>query len=241
MDSNGIFLEHKSKLLSGESANEDAQRSLYSKCYQQIVAVPNSKNANDVFTLSLQATSKQGSFDMLSSYISMIEQRARSEVMENFRAAIAAKRNEINQQIVVLEKLANSKLQTEIKRTEVAYNIATTAGWHSPIQNLLGSDLFDIAIGSNALKAKLVEMKSLEDLSMIEPRLLELKARLSLLESLDSDTKAEFDTIRFLDAPERPIGRDKPKRALITIIGALFGGMIGLAVVLLHFMFRKEQ
>ncbi|WP_420906821.1 GNVR domain-containing protein [Vibrio anguillarum] len=37
------------------------------------------------------------------------------------------------------------------------------------------------------------------------------------------------------------MNRDKPKRALVAVLGALLGGMLGVAIVLVRFAFRKES
>ncbi|WP_327790561.1 GNVR domain-containing protein [Vibrio anguillarum] len=37
------------------------------------------------------------------------------------------------------------------------------------------------------------------------------------------------------------MSRDEPKRALIAVLGTLLGGMLGVAIVLVRFAFRKEE
>ncbi|MBF4242170.1 GNVR domain-containing protein, partial [Vibrio anguillarum] len=41
--------------------------------------------------------------------------------------------------------------------------------------------------------------------------------------------------------PEQPLTRDKPKRTLIVVLGGMLGGMLGVAMVLVRFAFRKEE
>lgn len=47
--------------------------------------------------------------------------------------------------------------------------------------------------------------------------------------------------VRQIDEPVKPTSHIKPKRALIITLGTLLGGMLGVAIVLVRFAFRREE
>ena len=49
------------------------------------------------------------------------------------------------------------------------------------------------------------------------------------------------ELIRVIQQPVKAISHIKPKRALIIVLGTLLGGMLGVALVLVRFAFRKEE
>lgn len=49
------------------------------------------------------------------------------------------------------------------------------------------------------------------------------------------------ELIRVIQEPVKATSHIKPKRALIIVLGTLLGGMLGVAVVLVRFAFRKEE
>jgi LPS O-antigen subunit length determinant protein (WzzB/FepE family) len=103
------------------------------------------------------------------------------------------------------------------------------------------NELFAIGLGSQALGAKIKALKSVTNLSVIEPRLQQIDAKLDMLKSMKIDRNIQFQTFRYLENVEQPFTRDKPKRALIAVLGTLLGGMLGVAIVLVRFAFRKED
>ncbi|WP_337120039.1 GNVR domain-containing protein, partial [Staphylococcus aureus] len=64
---------------------------------------------------------------------------------------------------------------------------------------------------------------------------------LDMLNNLEINRDADFQTFRFLENIEQPITRDKPKRVLIVLIGAFLGVVLGVVMVLVRFAFRKES
>ncbi len=61
-----------------------------------------------------------------------------------------------------------------------------------------------------------------------------------MLDILKVDHNVQFQTYKILEDAEQPISRDKPKRALVAILGTLLGAMLGVAIVLIRFAFRKN-
>lgn len=244
LDSSEEFQQFKEKI--GSELNDEelikARRVLYSEWFGKISAkAENPKNEMTPYNISFQSTTSESSYLLLVNYIKTIKIKAHQDALNNLEAMVSAKKNELVQQKRILEAQAKNRLLVETDRARYALNIAKAAGVTSPIQTNGARELFGIDIGSKALSAKVEALKSVKNLSVIEPRLQQIDAKLQMLETLKVDRSIDFQTFRFLENVDQPITRDKPKRALIVILGTLLGGMLGVAIVLIGFAFRREQ
>jgi LPS O-antigen subunit length determinant protein (WzzB/FepE family) len=50
-----------------------------------------------------------------------------------------------------------------------------------------------------------------------------------------------FRPFSYLDVPDEPLTRDKPKRPLVVVLATLLGGMLGVGIVLVRHAFRKPE
>lgn len=246
LDSSKEFQAFKAKLdtdtdtdVKSEVALE-AQRGLYAEWFSKITATEVDKKVG-TYSISFQATTKESSFSLLNSYIEVLKQKVHQDALNNLDAIISGKRNELVQQKRILETQASNKLLVEAERAKYALDIAQAAGVEQPIQTNSNNEVFAIDLGAKALAAKVTALKSLKNLSVVEPRLQQIDAKLAMLENLAIDRSIQFQTFRFLENVEQPITRDKPKRALIAVLGTLLGGMLGVAIVLVRFAFRREE
>lgn len=221
---------------------EDEVRALYARWFEQISASKvDKKDQNSPYFISFQTMTKESSFDLLTSYISFTESKVREDAFSNLKAFVNSKRNELIQQKQILESQAKNQLLVETERTRYAKEIAQAAGVEKPTQTGNDKEIFGIELGSKGLEAKIKALESLKNLTVIEPRLLQINAKLDMLNNLEIDRSVDFQTFRYLENVEQPITRDKPKRALIVVLGTLLGGMLGVAIVLIRFTFRKED
>lgn len=226
----------------GSDMTPDEIRVLYSQWFDRISASKVDKNdPNSPYTISFQTTTKESSFDLLTAYILTTESKAREDAFNNLHAMLNSKHNELIQQKRILESQASTKLLVETQRTKYAAQIAKSAGVDSPIKTGNDIELFSIDLGAKGLEEKVKVLESVKNLSVIEPRLQQINAKLEMLKALEIDRNAEFQTFRYLENVEKPIARDQPKRALIVIFGTLLGGIFGIAIVLIRFAFRKED
>ncbi|MEZ8577463.1 LPS O-antigen chain length determinant protein WzzB [Vibrio splendidus] len=243
LDNSFDFQEFKSSMVVGSSdMTVDEVRALYAEWFDRVSASKvDKKDRNSPYTISFQTTTKESSFDLLTAYILTTELKVHQDAFNNLRAVVNGKRNELIQQKIILESQASNKLLVETERTKYAAQIAKSAGVDRPIQTGNESELFSIDLGAKGLDAKVKALESVKNLSVIEPRLQQINAKLDMLKNLEIDRNAEFQTFRYIENVEQPITRDKPKRALIVVIGTLLGGMLGVAIVLIRFAFRKTD
>ncbi|MEZ8791622.1 LPS O-antigen chain length determinant protein WzzB [Vibrio splendidus] len=243
LDNSFEFQEFKSSIvLDSSDMTTDKARALYAEWFDRISASKvDKKDRNSPYTISFQTTTKESSFDLLTAYILTTELKVHEDAFNNLRAVVNGKRNELIQQKRILESQASNKLLVETERTKYAAQIAKSAGVDRPIQTGNESELFSIDLGVKGLDAKVQALESIKNLSVIEPRLQQINAKLDMLKNLEIDRNAEFQTFRYIENVEQPITRDKPKRALIVVLGTLLGAMLGVAIVLIRFVFRKAD
>ncbi|MGC9460097.1 LPS O-antigen chain length determinant protein WzzB [Vibrio genomosp. F10] len=244
LDSSQDFQQFKVQLEAEAEAEAEAETTLwlYAAWFQKISASIVDKNdENSPYELSFQATEKASSYSLINEYIDFISQKLHRDVINNLTAIISTKKQELFQQKTMLELQAKKQLEIEIFRAEYALEIAKAANVTKPIQINDGQQLFNIDMGSLAIEAKIAALKSIENLDVIAPRLQPINSKLMMLENLTVDNKVEFASFRFIGDVEKPLTRDKPKRALIAVLGTLLGGILGVAIVLARFVFRKEE
>lgn len=232
----------KEKALLDDPEDEDALRKLYNDWYKVLSAKPeDSKKTDGPYVLTASAEASQESLDMLNQYIQYVNKQVENNAFETLTVTIASKKNEFTHQLSTLTEQAKQQLMLEKERSQYALSIAKAAKVSKPLQNFGDNELFAINLGSDALSAKVNALSNVKNLSVIEPRLEELNAKVSQIENVKIDKDVKFSAYRYLEQPEREISRDKPKRALIAILGLLLGGMIGVGTVLVRFAFKQDK
>ncbi|MDO6499512.1 LPS O-antigen chain length determinant protein WzzB [Photobacterium sanguinicancri] len=210
--------------------------------FEKIKAVVTDKKRSDVYTLSLQATTNESSFVLLNSYIAFVSAQVFKDNLSNLTAVTQAKENELKQMLTIFEAQASNYIDVEKQRSLLSLDIAKAAKLEQPIANITDNKLFDIQLGSNALKAKVKALDSIDNLGVVDPNIQQIQAKLSLLKATKINTEISFKTFRFLENVEMPLNRDKPKRGLIVVLGTLLGGMLGIAMVLIqHAIFKHKE
>ncbi|MBD1573269.1 LPS chain length-determining protein [Vibrio sp. S17_S38] len=240
LETSAIFQKDKAELESPE--DEDALRKLYSHWYKFLSIKPeDAKRVDGSYVITVSAETSQNSFELLNNYIAFVDTKVHQKAFNNLAATISSKKNELKQQSIMLTKQAQQRLLVEKERSEYALNIAQAAGVSKPLQNFGDTEIFAINLGSDALTAKVSALSKVKNLSVIEPRLEQLSSKLEQIEQLDINKNAKFSAYRYLDQPERDVSRDKPKRSLIAVLGLLLGGMLGFGLVLVRFIFIKNN
>lgn len=240
LDNSPEFQQLKRDMSDVEGLSEDAVRKLYAEWFDKITAsVVDQTDPNSPYVVTFQTMTKKSSFDLLTSYILVTEQKVHKDAFNNLQAVVNGKRNELIQQKKILEAQAEAQLLVETERAKFAMDIAQAAGVDTPIQTGNRGEIFDIDLGVKGLKAKVKALESVKNLSVIEPSLQLVSAKLDMLDKLELDRSIEFQTFRYLENVEQPITKDKPKRALIIVIVTLLGGMLGIVLVLTRFAFKK--
>ena len=98
---------------------------------------------------------------------------------------------------------------------------------------------FSILLGAKGLEEKLALLKSL-DLAVYQPGLQQLQAQMDRLKRISLEGLS-FRPFSYLDAPDEPLTRNKPKRPLVVVLATLLGGMLGVGIVLVRHAFRRPE
>lgn len=199
------------------------------------------KGENQSATLSFKSINRQASFELLTAYISFINERACIRLKKEFEFALATKIIALNQQKQILEMHAQSCLDNEIAKAQYALAITKAAGINSPLQNLRDQDLFAINQGSKVLRAKIEVLRSITKLSVFEPRLKAVEVALSHLSRMHFVVDKSMVTFRYIEESTLPLCADNGQKKLIILLGVLLGGMIGVGTVLIRFVFKRDD
>lgn len=228
---------------STEEEIRDRESSLYSAWYAKLTAIAAKASGQEVkqYILQGELSTANDSYAFLSGYLDFVANKAHAIAIANVSSIVSSKRSEIVQQKALFIDQAKGRLLNERAQAQYALEIATAAGLDTPLQNLNNEGLFAINIGANALAAKVKVLDNLTELSIIEPKLYQLKAKFDLLNTLSIKMDLAFNTVQFIEAPEKPLSRTSPKRPLIAILGVLLGGMLGTAIVLIRYAFAKKD
>ncbi|OAN13824.1 hypothetical protein A3K86_13130 [Photobacterium jeanii] len=233
--------DFKSYLQQNKIAEPEAISRTLDSWFVKIKAVPSDKKRQDIYSISLQATTDKSSYEMLTSYIAFVSKQVFSDNMADLKAVTFAKENELKQMLTIFESQAESYIDVEKQRSKLSLEIAKAANLDQPIANISDNKLFDIQLGSSALEAKVKALDSINNLGVVDPNIQQIQAKLQLIRNTKIDVNIKFKTFRFLENVEMPMGRDKPKRALIVVLGTLLGGMLGVAWVLIQHAFSKRK
>nr|WP_275665344.1 Wzz/FepE/Etk N-terminal domain-containing protein [Vibrio sp. Isolate22] len=236
------FLDNNLEFKNIEPERDLSDEAYINAWFKRIKAsLEDSKDSTSPYFIVFQSTTKESSYELLKSYILATESKVRQDALNNLQAVINIKKNELIQQKVVTKTQAKNKLAVETETAKYALKIAQSAGVDKPSKVSNDSEIFTIDLGSKGLEAKVQALETVKNLSVIEPRLQQINAKLDMLDNLKINRNIDFQTFRFLENVKKPISRDKPKRVLIILFSTLFGGVIGVAFVLMRFALRKEE
>ncbi|GHA39068.1 Wzz/FepE/Etk N-terminal domain-containing protein [Photobacterium aphoticum] len=210
---------------------------------ENISATSNAKRGTkaDFYTLSFNSYSQETSYQLLKAYSSYIHNLVNNETISSINSIINGYTRELTAQYDMLSNKAQRSLMLEKSKASIALQITANAQLKQPLANYNNNnDLFDVALGENANKAKLDALNNLKDLTLFEPDLITVTSKLDFLsKNTGIDKDIHFQSVRYIDEIAMPLSRDKPKRALITVLGVLLGGMLGVAIVLIRHTVRK--
>ncbi|ENM5927017.1 LPS O-antigen chain length determinant protein WzzB [Vibrio mimicus] len=246
MQTDSSFLEIRDDLL--KNKGEANLQEFYQEWFTKISAKPLDKKSSaddkniERISLSLQSIDKLTSVSLLRSYVDFVNNRINAQLESDLNNTLNTRYSELKQLEKSLKSQAELRLKVELERTQYALDIAKSADVKLPVQNLGDNEIFAINIGYRALEAKLNALKSITDLSIFEPRISLLKSQISQfgINKISKKTDWYVSAFYYLQEPEEPIRRDKPKRTLIIVLSAIFGVMFGVTFVLVNSILNKK-
>nr|QLL91145.1 Wzz [Plesiomonas shigelloides] len=193
---------------------------------KQVSIQPADKNAADKIRIALSADNAAQAQKLLSQYLVQSSKRAVQQSYADLGQQIKAQQASLTDAMSASRTVAEVKRQTEIADIESAFLIAEKAGITKPElssgMELKPNNLF--LLGSGALSAMLQGIKK-QPLVMSD-EYFEQQASLFSFEKYQANTE-QVPAFSYLKAVTEPVTKDKPKKALILVLGALLGGMLG--------------
>lgn len=189
--------------------------------------------------LSLSADTAETSLQMTQGYISYVVEQQRESLIEELKTSQEHRLDSLETQLKMVKEDAVLALKRDVANTELSAEVARAAGVSTPLENYADNDRFAIMLGTKGLEARLKVLKSI-DLTVYQPKLAELQSKIDRLKALKLDD-LHFQPFIYLDAPEEPLTRDKPKRPLVVVLATLLGGMLGIGIALIQHAFRRPK
>ncbi|PKH01590.1 chain length determinant-like protein [Psychromonas sp. MB-3u-54] len=240
------YLQAKQIAVPGKNTGASAQQSrqqyfmVLNAWMNEINASLNSKTSE--LALSFRSVTKESSAELLNEYILFIGENVKQHQFEKLLLFVDSSKNELQVSLQMTEQKALRELAILLQKTEYAYQIASHSGLVEYQANLnKEGELFHINLGEKALKAKIDVLKSIQDLSVLEPSLATMTITLDALNKLEFSNDRSFTPYRYLDVVEPPLNRAAPKRALIVILATLFAGMLSIFIALVHYFMTKKE
>ncbi|WP_439242076.1 LPS O-antigen chain length determinant protein WzzB [Lonepinella sp. BR2474] len=186
----------------------------------------------------------------LAKLIDTINQKALQLDFDNFKVWVNEKITDLNFEKEKIEWDLKTQENVQLKHLDKAYETATKAGVKeysqfggdsTTAQNVVVSDAkvpYQFMLGQKYLKAQIdVEHEK----GIIYPtRYYEIQKQLDQLAPLVPKLESvKAQSYHYLSSPDYPVSRDKPKRVLIVLIGALLGFMLSCLVILVRKAFVK--
>ncbi|HEH9408237.1 TPA: hypothetical protein SIA33_001204 [Aeromonas salmonicida] len=190
-------------------------------------------------TLVSSADTPSQALTMLESYIQFIIAKQQQRLISELTEQQSMQLDTLMTNLRLTKEDAERSLKNEIENIVLTISVATAAGVERPLENYNNGERFSITLGTKGLEAKLKVLKAI-DLSVYQPKLADLQAQIDRLKQVKLDG-ITFRPFSYLDAPEEPLSRDKPKRAMIVVLATLLGGMLGVGIVLVRHAFRRPE
>lgn len=220
--------------------DQRAQRLWLRKWSQLISAeVVDKKGEKPGIIISSSANNSSQALTLLKTYIQFIIEKQQRELISNLTEQQSTKIAALSTSFKLTKEDAERELKNELDNLVLTISIAKAAGIERPLTNYNNSDRFLPTLGTKGLEEKLNLLKAL-DLTAYQPKLIELQVQIERLKAVEMDG-ISFRPFSYLDAPEEPLSRDKPKRPLIVVLATLLGGMLGVAIVLVRHTFRRPK
>ncbi|UCP16155.1 hypothetical protein KI797_06950 [Aeromonas media] len=220
--------------------DDKAQRRWLRDWSKLVTAHPIDKKGEEPgIELTLAAPAADASLILLEGYIDYVIKRQQQQLIQRLNEKRTLQLEELATRYAVMQEDAKRMLQQDITETRLANIVAKAAGATTPLENYTNQERFPISLGSKGLEEKLSLLKSIE-LERYQPELQVLQAQMARLKRISLEG-ISFRPFSYLDAPEEPLSRDKPKRPLVVVLATLLGGMLGVGIVLVRHAFRKPE
>lgn len=229
--------EYYKKETNNLSSEQDKKIWLIDQANKGLVITPPKEKENiSYYTIQASADSAQEAYKLLQGYLKDVNNQAVTlsldEFDQNINTLLVSLKKEVND--IDFQKKAEkldqiAYIQRDLTTAEQA-GITDYRSSKNGFDNAQSS--YKFLLGEKLLSA---ELKATKDAPIIYPfRYYEVKRQIDELEGMLRDN-IQAQAYRYQMMPSEPLTKDKPKRFLILLLGALLGVMVGAAGVLVDF------
>lgn len=243
------FYEEKYLPMLSKSERKSPQDMLYSQFSKKIVVLPPSKDIADRYVVIAQNKDPVVAKEWVDNYIERAGERAENEMFKNVSREAEVRARNLAQQIDSLRETGKQIREDAIIKLREAREVASAIKLEKP-PIITGNPAVEIAgsmegqlIYMRGTKALEAEIKNLEARVSDDPfidRLRELQAKYSFFKELQTRTRdvAVYRIDGVVELPETPI---KPKKVVITLLGLLFGLVLGGMTAVAYQIFARRE
>lgn len=195
--------------------------------------------------INLSADSAPKAKKLLEQYIAKVNANVWQQKITELNFSITQRVADLENEKKQIEFNAVSQKNNSIKISKNAKNIAEKANIKdfniNAIQgnaNVAKSDML-FFLGTKALDAQLDNL--MHNPLILPVRYYQIEQILSDIKKLPSLKNMKVKSYRYLMSPREPITKDKPKKGLILVLGALLGAMLGIMMALLQHALRCKR
>ena len=228
-----------------------SQDRLYKEFASELrVSVPN-KSQPELYSVVVERHDPVQAANWAKRYIDLAARESLDEMLKNAQRELAVRARNIERQIESRRETAKTRREDRIIQLQEALKVAEAIGLDNPpvITGRVANDgelsaFMDGSLmymrGSKALRAEMqvLEARESDDPFIPELRDLEEKHELYAGVKLDPERVAVFRQDGEVEQSDAPI---KPQKALILVLGAVLGGMLGLVIALIRLMYKKRS
>lgn len=211
------------------------------------------KNKKDSFDISFTAETAHDAHDTLAKFITHSNQVTQQKLFEDFFERVEDRIATLEQSVLNTQKETEQNRKNQIEQFKQALQAAQSAGISdykgqtsaTMIVDLTNNNIVDLTnnnslflLGTNYLQAQL---NALNNSPLIyAANYYQTKENIQNLKQILT-IKPGGETFEFTRSPSLPLTKDKSKKALILLAGAVLGGILGCLFVLLQQALRSRR
>ena len=207
---------------------------------KDIKYTPADDTKNTFNSISLSAGSAKESQLLLQNYILFVNERVIKNNSAELDFLLNKFRQDLAEEAKLLQVSAENMKLIQIRKVSDALAQAREMNMIESSTNLPAeiSDSTMYLLGTKALSAKLSSLKASE--SILTKRYFDVQQQLAELNKIKVEA-VTGQVFGFIDMPDEPVTKDKPKIAIILALGIILGLMMGCLGVLISQVFIKKK
>lgn len=201
------------------------------------------------FVLNIEGGDPSEAAQWADHYIKNVERQSIDEMLSNAQSEIQVRGRNLMQQIEVLRESEKVRREDRLIQLKEAFKVAQAIGLDNPpmIAGQMNDQLSAIMEGNltymrgaKALKAEIDALTQRESDEPFVPKLRNLQQQHALYTSLriQPERVAVYRLDGAIETPDQPI---KPQKALVLLIGAMFGGMLGVLIAVVAILISRRK